>query len=239
MWPLRGNLWVLAALLPMTWTMEPDLDRELYVQNFAHAETLKDFVFSDPQAWKWSDAGGRHALELFQQSRYQPPYRSPFNLALIAHLQFDDFVLDCDCQQTGREYGHRDMVFIFGFQGPDQFYYAHIASRTDDHANQVFIVNRAPRRKLPGSTNAGNNWGLNVWHRVRLERRTRTGLIRLYFDDMTKPIMEAEDKTFSRGWVGVGSFDDTGRIANLRIRGPAATAKTVPPFPQAKPAAKP
>lgn len=240
MWPFACRLGLLAALLPVIWPpAKTAQERELYHQDFAKPESLKEFVFTDAQAWKWSDAGGRYALELYQQSRYRPSFRSPFNIALVAHQQFGDFVLECDCQQTGREYGHRDMVFVFGFQGPDQFYYAHVASKADDHANQIFIVDRAARRKLPGTTNAGNNWGLNVWHRVRLERRASTGSIRLFFDDMAKPIMEAEDKTFGLGWVGVGSFDDTGRVTNLRVRGTAATAKTVSPFPQTKPAAKP
>ena len=34
---------------------------------------------------------------------------------------------------------------------------------------------------------------------------------------MTKPIMKAEDKTFQTGYVGFGSFDDTGRFRNVSL----------------------
>ena len=34
---------------------------------------------------------------------------------------------------------------------------------------------------------------------------------------MTKPIMKAEDKTFQAGYVGFGSFDDTGRFRSVTL----------------------
>ena len=42
-------------------------------------------------------------------------------------------------QQPGadrlKEYGHRDMVFVFGYQSPAKFYYVHIATKADPNAN--------------------------------------------------------------------------------------------------------
>ena len=37
---------------------------------------------------------------------------------------------------------------------------------------------------------------MNVWKKVRIERRIADGTIRVFFDDMKKPIMAAEDKSF-------------------------------------------
>ena len=65
------------------------------------------------------------------------------------------------------------------------------------------------------------NWGQNVWHRIRIERRASTGSIRVFFDDLTTPIMEATDTSFTEGRIGFGSFDDTGKIDNIRIWAPA------------------
>jgi hypothetical protein len=45
------------------------------------------------------------------------------------------------------------------------------------------------------------------------------GEIRAYLDDMTAPILTARDRTFVHGWVGIGSFDDTGRFDDLELRG--------------------
>jgi hypothetical protein len=198
---------------PTSWTLQ-------YEQRFLSAAALEDFVMTDPSAWLFAPGTPQGALELAQQSRYSPPVRSPVNIALIADRQFGDFVLECDLLQTGREYGHRDMCLFFGLQNPTNFYYVHLATAADDHAHNIFIVKNAPRTKIAKRTTSGVDWGLNIWHRVRLERKIDEGLIKVWYDDLSEPIMIAEDSTFASGHIGFGSFDDTGRIANIRIWAP-------------------
>ena len=188
-----------------------------YRTDFKTAEDLKDFEFSDPDVWELSpDCEGTHTLESLGKGDYEPPVRSPHVIALIADMQFKDFVLEANLQQTGKEYGHRDMCIFFNYVDPSHFYYVHIASKTDDHAHNVFIVNNEPRTKITQQNTDGVNWG-NGWHKVRLIRNTQSGKIELYFDDMETPIMTAEDKTFTNGYIGFGSFDDLGKVDNIRI----------------------
>ncbi|MEA3213264.1 MAG: hypothetical protein QOE70_6321 [Chthoniobacter sp.] len=115
----------------------------LYTQDFSKPEALNDFAFTDPAAWKISEGDGKTAMELVKQSAYQPAVRSPFNIALLKGKVFDDVIFEVDCFQTGKEYGHRDMVFVYGSQSPTKFYYTHIATAADDHAHNCFIVNDA------------------------------------------------------------------------------------------------
>jgi hypothetical protein len=204
--------------------------RLLYSQDFASDEATNDFIFSDPSAWKVSEGNGKKALELVKQSDYQPTVRSPFNIALLKDKVFGDFVVEAECLQTGKEYGHRDMCFFYGYQGPAKFYYTHIATKPDDHAHNCFIVNDAPRIKFAKEINEGVNWGLGVWHRVRIERKASDGSVRVFFDDMEKPIMVAEDKTFGAGAIGFGSFDDTGKVANIKVWSRNVETKTTPAF---------
>jgi hypothetical protein len=208
--------------------------RVLYSQDFQEQAALKDFVYTDASVWSVVNADGKQALELTKQSDYKPVHRSPFNIALLAGQKFGDCIIEANCLQTGKEYGHRDMVVVFGFQDPSHFYYTHIATKADEHANNIFIVKDAPRLKISKESNDGNNWGLNVWHKVRVERKVSDGTIKVFFDDMSKPIMVAEDKTFGAGWVGFGSFDDTGRVANIRVWGTEATTEKAPEFPKGK-----
>jgi hypothetical protein len=42
--------------------------------------------------------------------------------------------------------------------------------------------------------------------------------------------MIAEDKSFGAGWIGFGTFDDTGRIANIKAWSNDAEEKSPPPF---------
>jgi len=197
----------------------------LFSQRFTGPENLRDFAMTDSKAWRITKTNDVTALDLVTQSKYNPTHRSPFNIALIADKVFKDFVLEANLMQTGKEYGHRDMCLFFGVQDPSNFYYTHIATAADDHAHNIFIVKDAPRTKIAKETTKGVNWGLGIWHKVRLERKGSDGTIKVYFDDMTKPIMTAEDKTFESGFVGVGSFDDTGMVDNIKIWGPSVEAK--------------
>src|SRR5262249_20281689 len=159
--PIHLRLWsafsVTAAFVPRLDAADkpaglPENYKLLYEQTFQQANVLDQFVMSDARAWKVAKSNDHSALELKTQSQYQPPVRSPVNIALIADKVFGDFVVDCELIQTGKEYGHRDMCLFFGFQSPTNFYYAHIATAADEHAHNVFIVNGAPRTKIARQT---------------------------------------------------------------------------------------
>ena len=192
----------------------------LYEQTFDRPEAVQQFTFTDAEAWKYGKDENGGSLELAAQSSYKPAVRSPLNIALLKEKAFGDFILEADLVQTGRGYGHRDMCIFFGFTDPSRFYYVHVATKADPNAHNVFIVNNLPRTNIAKTTTGGVNWGLNVWHKVRLERKASDGTIKVYFDDMTLPIMTAQDSTFVTGYIGFGSFDDTGKVDNIKIWGP-------------------
>lgn len=202
----------------------------LYSSDLSKPDAIKEFVFTDPDAWRMGKDGDKVFLEQHKQSEYKPAHRSPFNFALLGNKVLGDCIVEFDCQQTSKEYGHRDMIFVVGYQNPSQYYYVHIASKSDAHANNVFIVKDAPRLKISTEANSGNDWGTNAWKKVRIERKASDGTIKVFFDDMTKPIMLAEDKSFGPGWVGVGTFDDTARVSNIKIWGDKAEDKVAPAF---------
>ena len=173
---------------------------------------------SDAKAWKVIDTGKGKAYSQFRQSDYKPPHRSPLNFALVKDLVVGDFVLEARVRSTVRDYDHRDMCLFFGYQDASHFYYVHFGKKTDDHANQIFIVNGGPRRKISTKTSDGTPWD-DAWHPVKVVRRISDGSIEVYFDDMNTPVMTARDRTFLRGRVGVGSFDDTGDWTKVKVYG--------------------
>lgn len=173
---------------------------------------------TDPKAWKVIDTTEGKAYSQHAQSKYKPPHRSPLNYALLKDVLVGDFTLTAKVQSTTRDYGHRDLCLFFGHQGPDRFYYAHLAKKADDRANQIFIVNKADRKKISKTSTDGTAW-TDGWHTLKLVRKVSDGTIAVYFDDMTKPVMTAVDKTFTWGAVGIGSFDDTGNWRDIRLEG--------------------
>jgi hypothetical protein len=173
---------------------------------------------TDAKAWKVLDTSKGKVYSQFQQSKYKTPHRSPFNVSLRKDVLVGDFILEAKVQSTVKDYGHRDVCLFFGWQDPAHFYYVHLGKKTDDHANQIFIVNAADRKKISTKTTPGTNWD-DGWHHVKVVRRVGDGTIAVYFDDMKTPVMTAADKTFTWGQVGVGSFDDTANWDDVKLRG--------------------
>ena len=178
---------------------------------------------TDAGAWKVEEVEGNQVLALRRSSEYEPPVRSPESIAWIRGLKVTTFVLDAELKQTGKEYGHRDLCLFFGGTDPSHFYYVHLATTADAHANSVFLVNGEARVSIAKERTKGTDWGKGV-HKVRIKRCTASGNIEVFFDDMEKPVMRAEDKTFLVGSIGLGSFDDVGHFDNVRVWGEALEA---------------
>ncbi|MEX0938405.1 MAG: hypothetical protein WDZ59_11145 [Pirellulales bacterium] len=180
---------------------------------------------TDANAWKIVEQNGNHVYAQFQQSDYSPPHRSPLNIALLKDVVVGDFELTAKVQSTARDYPHRSVCLFFNYQDPAHFYYVHLGQAADDHANQIFIVNDALRTKISTKTTSGTPWD-NQWHQVKIVRDTASGKIEVYFDNMEEPAMTAEDKSFTWGQIGLGSFDDTGNWDDVRLTGTRAAAPT-------------
>jgi hypothetical protein len=177
----------------------------------------------DPErgVWKIVEGGapGNHTLRVTGTSKYQPPYRSPHSIALVKDIVVGDFEFSVQVQETNVNAGpHRDLCFFWGYQDAAHFYYAHLGAKADPHACQIFIVNGAARTMITVDQAIGTPW-TEGWHNVKVVRNVADGTIKVYFDDMEKPLMTARDKTFTWGQVGLGTFDDHGNFDDFELRG--------------------
>lgn len=176
----------------------------------------------DKAIWTLRQKDENYVFSQFKkQSKYEPPVRSPVNIALLKDNEVGDFTLTAKVLSTHKDYGHRDAVLVFGHQDASHFYYVHLGKETDDHANQIFIVDGSPRTKISTKTSKGTPWD-EKWHTVKIVRRVADGTIEVYFDDMKTPAMTASDKTFASGRIGIGSFDDTTDWDDIQLEGTAA-----------------
>jgi hypothetical protein len=173
---------------------------------------------TDPKSWAITKTAAGQVYSLIQDSDYKPPQRSPVNISLLDDVAVSDFVLDLKLQSTVQDYDHRSLVVVFGYQDPAHFYYVHFGKKTDDHANQIFIVNNAPRVKISTKTTPGTPWD-DAWHKVRITRDVKSGQIAVFFDNLDEPVMMAKDKTFDWGRIGIGAFDDLGNFDDIELRG--------------------
>src|SRR5438093_3138716 len=173
----------------------------------------------DPAQWQIKKTeNGQDYSQFKKETTFKPPHRSPTNVSLLKNVAFTEMEFTGRVRSTHPDYGHRDAVVVFGYQDPAHFYYVHLGKQADEHANQIFIVNGADRKKISLTSTSGTNWDDN-WHTVRIVRKPSDGTIGIYFDDMQKPVMTANDKTFDSGRIGIGTFDDTADWDDITLRG--------------------
>lgn len=203
-------------------------EKLVYSQDFENADAIREFTFAEPEKWQISeDSVGNSFLEAIEQGSYQPPYRSPFLITLIDSVNVSDFVLEADLMQKQVEHDckgekcvfcmHRDMCVFWAFQDSSHYYYAHIARNGDNVAHQVHIVNKAPRSPITTMRNEGVDWSNGEWKHVKVVRSVKDTLLQIYFGDMETPVLEARDNTFLEGRIGFGSFDEAGKIDNIKL----------------------
>jgi hypothetical protein len=185
----------------------PAVAEELkYETNFSQG--ADDWQPFDAAQWKVEKTAEGNVFSQFKkESAYKPPFRSPTNIALLKDKVLGDLEFTGKVKSTIPDYNHRDACVVFGYQDPAHFYYVHLGKKADDHANQIFIIDGEARKKISLTSTAGTNWDDN-WHTVRVVRKV-SGPIEIYFDDLTKPVMTANDTHFTWGQIGVGTFDDT------------------------------
>jgi hypothetical protein len=200
------------AFLPSSVGATPPLFHDAFDKGFAQWRVL------DPRTWKVVPHDGGEGVEIVtRESEYAPPHRSPLHVALVKDLQVADFEMTFRVRSTLDTGPHRDCCVFFGYQDDAHFYYAHLGALPDPNSGQIMVVDKADRRPLTQNTKPVP-WD-DQWHSVRLVRDTRDGRIAVYFDDAPEPLMEAFDKTFGAGAVGIGSFDDCNVFDDVEVRG--------------------
>jgi len=155
---------------------------------------------------------------MFADSDYESEVRSPQNIGWLKNVNLSGFDLSATVRSTEEDYAHRDVCLLFNRVDATHFYYVHLATKADDHAHSIFLVNGGPRVSIARERTDGIVWD-DKWHQVRVVRDSDSGLIEVYFDDRETPIMKAVDKTFLKGSIGFGSFDDTADLKEMVVRG--------------------
>jgi hypothetical protein len=182
-------------------------------------ESHESWAFGDPAAWSWSKDGGTDVLTLKQPSKFKPGVRSPFNLAWLKTADWASFTLTVEARLTKFDDGNNDLCLAFARQDDTRFYYAHLGEKADEVHHQLHLVDHADRKSVTATRSTGTPWKPGTWHKLKLTHDSATGAIAVYFDDLQKPVLTAQDKTLNHGWIGLGSFDDLGEFRNLVIEG--------------------
>ncbi|MFA9432404.1 PQQ-dependent sugar dehydrogenase [Egicoccus sp. AB-alg2] len=180
-----------------------------------------------PTRWRFPGS----EVVLAEPGTARPGPRRPFEYALVdAGPTYRSVVIDAEVRLDTPVSGRgEDVVLVVAHQADTRFYYVHLADVTNGTHNGIFAVVDAHRRRIDqhwdGQSGIAPALTDNDWHRIRVVHCSPTGRLEVYLDDMLRPAMTANDTRLDGGRVGFGSFDNTGRIRNLRVNGERRTGR--------------
>lgn len=205
--PLRKLPFVAIALLACT----PAAGDETLTPSLDGPAAAEAWEFQHPDSWVIEDG----ILRIATPGRPGGPIRKPAEWAILRSEPLEDVVVEAEVRADApvTRMG-RDVLVFFGYQSPTRFYYAHLSNETSAPHNGIFLVNDADRARIDDGTAVPRLMD-DAWHRVRLERESSTGAVRVYLDDVLT--LEASDTTFRNGRVGFGSFDDPAAFRSIRV----------------------
>lgn len=180
-----------------------------------------------PENWQIVEKDGSMVYELVSPGKFGE-IRGPTSWSILSEHDVTSFVitgrLKCKAEASNP---HRDMCVIFHFQDPMHFYYVHFSASSDGLHNIIGLVNGAGRVKVNSEPPGESVFRLtdNEWHEFKVAYDAETGEMKAFLDDMDTPILSASDKTLTHGFVGIGSFDDTGYFDDIVLRGKTANIR--------------
>jgi hypothetical protein len=177
-----------------------------------------------PSKWTFN---GTEAI-LHEPGQARPGPRRPFEYAVLtAGSPFGSVEIEGQVRiDTPTTISNRDVIVVFGHRSDTEFYYAHLSQDNTIYPhNGIFVVNNADRVRIEdqwiGHLGAPPAITDTEYHRVRVVHCAGSGEIAVYMDGSRFPLMTAVDGTFDSGRVGFGSFDNIGRLRDLRVTGTA------------------
>ena len=167
-----------------------------------------------PKDWEIANDGANKVLRLREPMPIGEP-RRPVKFALFQPGCVSDFEAEVKMRRAGKS-----LIVAFGFQDRAHFYYAHVSSDSGDHQvhNGIFKVDGGERVRVAGKGSAPA-LPTDGWHTVRVVRSPESGDISVFVDKDKTARFQLVDKSFVYGWVGLGSFDETGDFDDFRLRG--------------------
>ncbi|MEV7232243.1 PQQ-dependent sugar dehydrogenase [Polymorphospora sp. NPDC051019] len=175
-----------------------------------------------PSKWQFT----RNEVILAEAGVSRPGPRRPFEYAVLtAGPTFGAVQIDAKVRlDTPVEVTNRDVIIVFGWKSDTEYYYAHLSTDNMIYPhNGIYKVNNADRERIDHQWNGWRGAPPAIidaeWHQVRVKHLPATGEIAVYVDGAKDPLMTAVDKTFDSGRVGFGSFDNIGRVKDVKVVG--------------------
>lgn len=207
-----AGLSLAAGLAAISLTAAPVL-RSLSFSDDFESGKLDAWAFPFPEDWAIVQEGGNHFLHMLR-SRDPGVPRRPLQYAMLKGVKVGSFDFHVKLRRL-----QSSVIIVFNYVDTLHFYYTHLSkdpgARVDVH-NGLFIVNGEPRKRIAG-LEAVPALPDMAWHQIDVRRNVPSGSIEVFVDGGHQPLFTVQDRTFTCGGIGIGSFDETGDFDDVRL----------------------
>jgi hypothetical protein len=205
-----------AAVLVAAWTIPigawPVTRHIQFADNFSSG-SLDRWQLPYPEDWVIGAEGPLHFLHMLRDREPLVP-RRPVQFAVLKGANVGSFTFQA---RVRRE--KKSLLIVFNYVDTLHFYYTHLSvdpgTKVAVH-NGIFIVDGGERRRIGGLEAAPALPDQN-WHKIRVQRDIQPPSVQVFVDAEQSPRFSVYDSTFTCGQVGIGSFDETGDFAEVRL----------------------
>lgn len=194
-----------------------------FQENFSKSAAINQFEFSNPTDWGIAHSGKSYFLQYSGNIKDTLQEVHQQNIALLAGYMFSDFILEADVKVSAKMNSpEAKMYFYLGLKDTAHYYGVQIGENIDTSAQQIFVINNGIRRTLSTNENKNVEWNDGKWHKIKVIRDILAKTIKVYFDNMSVPVIEATDRTLIMGYVGFGASGAPLSIDNIKIWAPTS-----------------
>ena len=186
-------------------------------ESFGHERALKLLEIYPSGQWLIAKKGhpGK-TLKYIANHKITVKNVAPITKAILKTDNFENFIIEFDVEQCGRDYDCRDFSVIFNFKDENNYDFIHFASIADETAHGIFTFDSGKLTMLTEEASAQPVlWGMLQWHKIRIEAGVEKDNVKVFFDN--KLLWELDNFKEISGRIGFGAPDGAAKIDNLRI----------------------
>lgn len=180
-------------------------------------------ILNDTGVWEIKDLEKSRTVFHLKESGKPPtqPVRKPANILLLPIGEHEAFQIDVEIKTTVMDRKGADSIVVFGYQDENHFYYAHISNDSDNRTHHIIMkVEGSKAIRTPIQNEKDPAPKLNGdWQDLRVTRDSE-GTVAVFVGDMETPTLTAKDRTWLKGKIGIGSFNDPAMFDSIVLTVP-------------------
>jgi hypothetical protein len=177
-----------------------------------------DWLVRTAADWKTETAASGEVLHLTVPRPQEADPRAPVQYALLESQPLGCFTLDVELRSDIKSVS---LIIVYAWKDPTHFNYVHLSTdpaRQQPVHNGVFHVYGGDRVRISSDEGPCALANSSEWTHVRVVYDESKHMVEASINGQLNPSLRAADFSLGAGFIGLGSFFNTGSFRNFSLR---------------------